>query len=156
MKDYDLPNDYILAVKELSDNKTDRRFLNHAHEHARLLANLMIGAANEGTPVMIYNESLLDSVYFDAIKETKAQVTAVVEKQPSTKMVDLFKKKGFTLKILNDGEKIDYPHFFVAGTSFRYELDHDKAKAVANFNNAGDAAILSGIFSQIEKKAKAA
>ena len=45
-------------------------------------------------------------------------------------------------------------HFFLVGdSSYRYETNHEKVKAVANFNNKDMGKILSMIFSDKQKKA---
>ncbi|KAF3977132.1 MAG: hypothetical protein HFP77_09040 [Methylococcales symbiont of Iophon sp. n. MRB-2018] len=136
--------EYKEAIIKLSDNHQNQRFLNDSIAHAELLATLMIGIAEINDDVIIYSGSLLPSCFRLGLSKTKSENVRIVldDKEAATKEKEKFKDdKNIQIK-LKDSSKADEAHFFVAGESFRLEIDHGKAKAVANFNDRDAISIL--------------
>ncbi|MDP2382446.1 MAG: hypothetical protein Q8N00_06555 [Nitrospirota bacterium] len=124
--------EYREAVIKMADEHRNERFLNDSPEHAKLLADLMIGRAEEADEVSIYSKSLPMFCYADALRNCKSQNIRVILDDASGRAElpeDLSSRMKIRILDIADGA-----HFFTAKDSFRLEMDHEKAKAVANFN----------------------
>lgn len=126
--------EWLEAVTKLSENKTERRFLNDSADHAKVLIDLMIGKSQEQDDVMIYCGELKPSCFGDALQSAKGHIRIVLDDQKGFSVIRTLPQEvqnRIQAKLLNEK---DGSHFFVAGTAMRYELSHDEATAVANFN----------------------
>ncbi|KAF3982073.1 MAG: hypothetical protein HFP81_01930 [Methylococcales symbiont of Hymedesmia sp. n. MRB-2018] len=140
--------EYEEAIIKLSDNHQNQRFLNDSIAHAELLATLMIGRAKINDDIIIYSGGLPPSCFSLGLNGTKSTNVRIVldDKDAATKEEEKFKDNpGVQIK-LKDPSKANEAHFFVAGESFRLEIDHGKAKAVANFNDHDAVSILKDRF----------
>lgn len=127
--------EYEAAVTKFADEKKNQRFLNDSRDHARLLAKLMIGRTNEYDDVLIYSKCLPASCFGDALKHSKSgNIRIILDDAGMAKEIDNLPREVNDRIKLRIFEGVDGAHFFVAGNSFRLEIDHDNAKAVANFN----------------------
>lgn len=128
-------DEYRDAVTKLADNKTDRRFLNDSGEHATLLANLMIGRSQADDEVLIYSGELVPAYFENALISAKGKIRILVDDKKGLSVIDnLPKDVRSKIQIKQISAEKDSNHFFVSGKAMRYELSHDKATAVANFN----------------------
>lgn len=139
--------EYEAAVTKLADEHKNQRFLNDSHNHASLLAELMIGRADEYDNVLIYTKSLPSSCFGDALKQSKSKnIKIILEDESGKEEIEKLSTEDrdrIKSRIL---KAADGAHFWVAGSSFRLEIDHDKAKAVANFNDPEAIQILEARF----------
>ena len=142
--------EYEAAVTKFADEHKNQKFLNDSHNHASLLAGLMIGRADEHDEVLIYSKSLPSYCFGDALKNCKSRNVRILldDSSGADDLNNLSEedKKRITFRILKvaDGE-----HFWISGDSFRLEIDHDKARAVANFNDPEAIKILQSRFEKL-------
>lgn len=142
--------EYEAAVTRFADEHKNQKFLNDSHHHASLLAELMIGRATEHDDVLIYSKSLPQTCFGDALEHSKSRNIRIVLDdalgQEEIKKLSLVNQERIKHKVLttNDGA-----HFWIAGDSFRLEMDHDKAKAVANFNDPEAVQVLRARFEKL-------
>lgn len=142
--------EYESAVTKLADEHINQRFLNDSHDHAKLLAKLMIGRASENDEVLIYSRSLPPSCFGEALRHSKSENIRII-------LDDEIGKEEISKLSIDDGGRIksqvlgvpDGAHFWVAGNSFRLEIDHGNAKAVANFNDPVAIQILKARFEKL-------
>lgn len=143
--------EYKAAVTKFSDDHKNQRFLNDSIAHAELLATLMIGRAETEDEVAIYSGKLPSSCFGTGLSNTKSgNVRIIIDDKEAaveeiTKLKDNLKSR-IHFKVLSNA---DGAHFFVAGDSFRLEIDHGNAKAVANFNDLDAVGILKSRFEQL-------
>lgn len=130
--------EYFKAVVAAKAGSIDKRFLNDSLSHAKLLADLMIGEAGTDDDVRIYSGALSRECYDEALRSSKAQSIRILVDDAEAARINFEKiRQGIDSKIdvrVYD-QKTHYPHFFVAGNSFRLELSDEDATAVANFND---------------------
>lgn len=142
--------EYRDAVTKLAEERKNQRFLNDSPEHAKLLAELMIGRSDENDDVLIYSEKLPLSCFGDALNNSKSAKIRVLLDDVSG--VEEIKKLSpevssrITSRVLKGP---DGSHFFLTKNSFRLEIDHAKAKAVANFNDPEAIHILRSRFESL-------
>ena len=127
-------SEYRKAVTELADKKEDRRFLNDSSDHAKLLIELMIGRAKTGDEVLIYSGKLKAECYRESLINSSATIRVLLDDTAGESIItalpsDLQNRIECRIVKNKDGN-----HFFIAGSAMRFELDHDDATAVANFN----------------------
>lgn len=133
-----LPQEYIDAVTKLSEEKTNRRFLNDSGEHAKLLIDLMIGKSKPGEEVSIYSGELKACCFGDALKTAQGDIRVLLDDEAGLSVISSLPedvKKRVEYRLVNNK---DQSHFFIAGTAMRFERNHDDATAVANFNEPED------------------
>lgn len=140
--------EYEAAVTKYADEHKNQRFLNDSHSHANLLANLMIGRTSECDDILIYSKSLPLSCFGDALSNSKSKNIRIILDDASggEQIKNLPQKDRISVRVLNT---IDGAHFWVAGDSFRLEIDHDNAKAIANFNDPEAIEILRARFEKL-------
>jgi hypothetical protein len=128
--------EYKAAVTKLAHEQKNQRFLNDSPDHAKLLAKLMIGRAKENDDVLIYSKSLPSFCYDDALQDSKSHnIRVILEDESGVAVIDNLPE---AVKAHVEHRVLATPngaHFWVAGKSFRLELDHQKAKAIANFSD---------------------
>lgn len=144
--------EYKAAVTKLSDDHKNQKFLNDSLAHAELLATLMIGKAGANDKVAIYSGNLPSACFSSGLSTTKStDIRIILDNKAAAEEIKKYLPNlegRIKLKVLNE---IDGAHFFVAGESFRLEIDHGKAKAVANFNDPDAVDILSSRFEKLWK-----
>lgn len=142
--------EYEAAVIKFADEHKNQKFLNDSHNHASLLAGLMIGRASECDDVLIYSKSLPSYCFGDAIKNSKSRnIRILLDDASGTAEINKLSSEDqerIKTRVLNNA---DGSHFWIAGDSFRLEIDHDKAKAVANFNDPEAIQILRARFERL-------
>lgn len=141
--------EYEAAVTKYADEHKNQRFLNDSHSHANLLANLMIGRTSECDDVLIYSKSLPSSCFGDALSNSKSKnIRIILDDASGRERIEALPQNQdrFQVRVLNT---IDGAHFWVAGDSFRLEIDHDNAKAIANFNDPEAIKILRARFENL-------
>lgn len=143
--------EYRTAVTALADNKENRRFLNDSSDHAKLLADLMIGRAKKGEEVLIYSGAMRDGCFVDALKSFKGTARILLDSSDGLGVINGFSKEICERIQAQVLEKRDGNHFFVAGASFRYEMDHNDATAIANFNEPATVEKLKDRFESLWK-----
>jgi hypothetical protein len=130
--------EYIEAVTKLAKNKTNRRFLNDSGDHAKLLIDLMVGNSQEGDDVLIYSGELKQSCFEDALKTGKGNIRILLDDIKGLSVIEKLPESSRNRIEIKQIQEKDGNHFLVSGTSVRYELSHDDATAVANFNEPID------------------
>lgn len=142
--------EYEAAVTKFANEHKNQRFLNDSHNHANLLANLMIGRADECDDVLIYSKILPSSCFGDALSNSKSEnIRIILDDNGGREEIENLPQKDqdrISVRVLN---AIDGAHFWVAGDSFRLEIDHDNAKAIANFNDPEAIKILRARFEKL-------
>lgn len=131
----DLPADYVLAIAALADKHENRRFLNDSDLHAQLLIECMIGNALADDEVRIYSGAL--KCFPDALNSTQSNsVRVLVDDYNEAKAIveQLSGPQKNKITIFQVAKKQNNHFFTVGGRAFRYEMDHGKATALANFN----------------------
>lgn len=125
-----LKQEYIDEITGLADANENRRFLNDSTVHADLLIRLMVGRAQTGT--LIYTGSLPEESYREALAVAQGRIRILADDEDGAAWV----REAFPDKVELQAPKQPIgDHFFVVdGRSFRLELDHGKATALANFN----------------------
>ena len=152
-----VPLEYVNAAATAQEKQLNMRFLNDSHDYAKLLADLMIGRATTRHDVAIFTRGLDRSCYVDALKDTQANKVRVVAQDASVVQSNLAllpaeARNRIEVRIQPEIQTAESEaHFFVAGKSYRYELDHTKATAVANFNDALSTQNLMGKFNALWK-----
>lgn len=142
--------EYEAAVTKFANEHKNQKFLNDSHNHASLLADLMIGRTNEQDDVLIYSKSLPSSCFGDALAHSKSRnIRIILEDESGVEEINKLSVENkerieFRLLKIADGA-----HFWIAGDSFRLEINHDKAKAVANFNDPEAIQILETRFEKL-------
>lgn len=133
----DFNEQYIKAVTELADTKTNRRFLNDSSEHAKLLSNLMIGRAGREDEVFIYSGALGHQCFNQSLLLCQAEkIRILLDEAAGQSVIDAMPdnvKSRIELRIVPQKNRWNH-HFFVAGTAYRYEKDHQDTTAISNFN----------------------
>ncbi|MBF0093518.1 MAG: hypothetical protein HQL34_03130 [Alphaproteobacteria bacterium] len=120
--------EWIAAVRQSAKDKTNRRFLNDSIHYTKILAETMIRPATQS--VDIYSGSLDRTCYEDAVVNVKCAVRILVDDLQAANWA----KAGDNVTIKKAPRDMG-EHFFIAdGAAFRFELDHNKAMAIANFN----------------------
>lgn len=135
---YGIPNEegYISDLLGYMYTRKDHYFLNDSLGHATLLADLMIGAAEKY--VLIYTGSLAEECYKFAIDslDESVKIFVLYDKEPSH--IWWSDKPQITAVLAKSRPQLkngNVNHFFVVdGKAFRYEIDHSKATASANFS----------------------
>lgn len=129
--------EYIDAVTALADKKENRRFLNDSSEHAKLLANLMIGRKTDSDDCVIYSGSLPLSCFKDAIIAAHGKIRVLVDDEANIEALEKeipdFEHK-LEIRKIAQRHASQINHFFVCGSAFRYEMNHSHATAISNFN----------------------
>ena len=136
--EYGIPNEegYISDLLSYMYKRKDHYFLNDSLGHATLLADLMIGAAEKY--VLIYTGSLAEQCYKFALNslDESVKIYVLYDKAPSHNWWDgkhQIQAIMATSRPQIKNENVN--HFFVVdGQAFRYEIDHSKATASANFS----------------------
>lgn len=127
--------EYRKAVTALADTKENRRFLNDSCEHAKDLANLMVGRAQSDDESLIYSGELGKGCFNDALTTSKGKIRILLDDRKGIAVVKSLPKgvqDRIEVRIVEQQPRGN--HFFVSGQSFRYETDHVDSTAVANFN----------------------
>jgi len=144
-----LPEDYILAIAGLAENAEPRRFLNDSDVHAELLIECMVGGAIEANEVRIYSGGLKKKCYFDPLNLTHSRMIRILVddlKVGESVINSLTETQRKKISIRHVAKKFPHHFFTVGDQSFRYELDHRKASAIANFNEPDTTAKLNARF----------
>jgi len=143
-------DEYRDAVTRLADEQKNQRFLNDSHDHAKLLAELMIGRADENDDVLIYSQKLPVACFGDALRSSKStNIRVLLDDQRGDEEIQNLPvevKSRIKSRVL---PAPDGAHFFISKNSFRLEIDHSKAKAVANFNDPEAIHILRSRFENL-------
>lgn len=126
--------EYRKAVTELAEKKENRRFLNDSSDHAKLLIELMVGRAQESDEVIIYSGSLKAECFDESLRATAATIRILLDDAKGIDVIDALPPDVRSRVQVRVVRTKDGNHFFVAGSAVRYELSHDDATAVANFN----------------------
>jgi hypothetical protein len=138
--------EYLQAVTNLADKEVNRRFLNDSSAHAKLLACLMIGRTKVGEDALIYSGGLGKGVFDDAFKDAQGSIRVLLDSGEGIEIIKSLPDEVKRRIEVKKTAKASKNHFFVAGNSFRYELNHDSATAVANFNEPETVAKLQTLF----------
>lgn len=147
--------EYAAAVTKLADEHVNQRFLNDSHDHANLLSGLMIGRTKEYDDVLIYSNSLPFSCYGDALKRAgSGNIRIILEDASSAEEIKNLSTDHPDCIHYRVLDTTDGAHFWIAGSAFRLEMDHDKAKAIANFNDPEAIKILRERFEKLWAIAK--
>lgn len=133
--------EYFKAVVAAKAGSINKRFLNDSLSHAKLLADLMIGEASTDDDVRIYSGALSRECYDEALRSSKAKSIHILVDDANAAQINLKKIRkdidsNICVRVYD--QKTHYPHFFVAGNSFRLELSCEDATAVANFNDQSE------------------
>lgn len=125
--------EYREAAAQRRVNHIDARIRNDTPEHAKILAEFMIGAAGADEEVYVYSGKLPEAIYGDWLKKTKAQAIHI--------LVDDSSGLGWLMEFADarfNVARISIPrsnHFFcTTGGCFRFEHDPETAAAEANFH----------------------
>jgi hypothetical protein len=160
---YQIPQEdaYIASLREYQRTMKDSPFMNDSQGHATLLADMMVGSADDY--VLIYSRCLYRPVYEFALSNIS----------PSVKVRLLYgtilnETERWWEYLISNGKDIiaNYlssppiykkevvHHFFICdGVSVRYEISDEKTTAVANFNMPKVAKTLTKIFAESWKSA---
>ncbi|MDO8811901.1 MAG: hypothetical protein Q7J38_07740 [Gallionella sp.] len=141
--------EYRVAVTALATNKENRRFLNDSCEHAKLLADLMIGCAQNDDETVIYSGELGKDCFENALVSSQGKVRILLDNKSGNEIINSLPEN---VKARIEVRMIKHPcdeHFFVSGNSFRYETDHEESTAVANFNEPETAIKLKALFNNM-------
>lgn len=152
---------YEEDVRALANGRVDKRFLNDSADHAKIIAEVMLGAST-AEECLIYSGGLTKDCYGQALEKFNGQrVRVIVEQEQSVETVKrdyapLLASRKLLLKVLfnQDGHFDEINHFFVSGDSFRYELDHPNARAISNFNEPETAQQLKANFEKMWEVSK--
>jgi hypothetical protein len=126
--------EYRKAVTELAEKNENRRFLNDSRDHAKLLIDLMVGRSQENDEVLIYSGELKTECFGDSFQNAKGKIRVVLDSAKGLEVIAALPpalRNRIEPRILKEP---DGNHFLVAGRAMRFELSHDDATAVANFN----------------------
>lgn len=154
-----LPEAYITAIVDLAENDIDRRFLNDSDVHASLLIDCMIGESVETDEIRIYSGTLRAECFEDVLRASKNhKIRILVEEYPKAIKVLESLSLGPTdmthIELLSVAEKSNN-HFYTVGEKhFRFETNHERASAVANFNEPETVAKLNARFDEMWESAK--
>lgn len=142
--------EYRDAVTALATNKENRRFLNDSCEHAKLLAELMVGRAqNDNEDTVIYSGELGKDCFNNALVTSQGKVRILLDNKSGNEIINsLPENVRARIEVRMTKHPCD-EHFFVSGNSFRYETDHEKSTAVANFNEPETANKLKALFNNM-------
>lgn len=149
---YQIPNEenYIAALLTYMYKRQDHYFLNDSIGHATLLADMMIGAAEKY--VLIYTGSFNEQCYKYAVDNLPDSVKVRVLFQDNSAKRWWTNNQNIiahntSIPLSLNGNEIN--HFFVVdGKAFRYEIDHLKSTASANFSQPEVCEGLTSIFSE--------
>lgn len=149
----DLPHDYVKAIFDYSINSVNRRFLNDSGIHAKLLIEVMLDSGKPDDEIRIYSGSLNADCYPDALSHTESTKIKILVDDIAAGEIVLNKLDPSVMKkieIRKSGDKDHTNHFYTVGQKcFRYELDHGKATAIANFNEPTSASTLNDRFDKM-------
>lgn len=172
--------EYCKLVDECVTNKSDATIANGKPEHARYLikslfdqasnqiklytGNLAIEANNGNGSIPVYGWDILIQSVIDFLSDKKGKLSIVVQKNlDSGKEHPLIKEiKSANLEnqvdIRTVSDNSDYnglnSHFLVADNSaYRLEIDEEKIRAIANFNDSKMSSRLNGVFDVLYKNA---
>jgi hypothetical protein len=145
----EIPRDYIEELIKLGENCEAHKFLIEHERYTELLVDCMIGAAQEDDEICIYSGTLTSKCYKDALNTTLSRRIRI--------LVDTLPEAKATIDSLapSQRDKIKYcpvgltksDHFFTVGSSwFRYELNHGKTRAMANFGDSETVTALNARF----------
>lgn len=147
--------EYKAAITMWANERNEKRFLNDSCDHAQLLASLMIGRSDRDDDVLIYSKNLPTSCFSEALVNSKSNnIRIVVENEGAVKEIknlpeELQKRINCRVAKVAEGA-----HFWIAGDSFRLEMDHEKATAIASFNDPEAIAKLRMRFDRLWANAK--
>jgi hypothetical protein len=149
-------SNYSDAVRALAINKTDKRFLNDSAAHAKIIAEFMLGNSTSDD-CQIYSGRLVKECYGDALSKFSGNKIRVIIDHTSASdtikedFADLIASKKLSVRILNNANSQfdNVNHFFITGSGYRYELDHDQARAISNFNEPTTTEKLKVIFEKM-------
>lgn len=151
-----LPKDYVVAIVDFAEKHVDRRFLNDSNLHAQLLVECMIGNAAESDVVRIYTGELKAECYKSILEATSSRDIRILADDIDAvnlviKDIDHGSRKIEALPI---AEKIANHFYTVGNRSFRFEIDHGVATAIANFNEPKTVEKLTSRFDAMWKAAQ--
>jgi hypothetical protein len=131
-------DEYKATVLALATAKTDKRFLNDSSNHATLLIELMFDNAID-EDIIIYSGALPSSCFTASLKKTKAKtIRVVLDDAMGLDVISALPtevQQRITARVIpSEFKGVRGNHFYIAGNAIRYELNHDEATAVANFN----------------------
>lgn len=161
---------YRRLVEDLAKDRTDRRIPNGEPGHARILVTEMLKNAEEGVRVFsgsfnkeVYGEPRLLEAACSMLRRGKRLkvliqnddelalhplVAALANEKREHRSLVEFKKARGTYAAA------DAKHFAVMdGAAFRFEVNHEKCHAVANFNEPDVALVLRKTFESAFEKA---
>ncbi len=142
--------EYRAAITTWANERNTQRFLNDSCDHAQLLASLMIGRADKNDDVLIYSEKLPSSCFFEALSSSKSSnIRIVVENATGLEEIKKLPQDIQNRVACRLAKAADGAHFWIAGDAFRLELNHDKATAVASFNDPEAIAKLRSRFERL-------
>ena len=128
------PMSYEDAVRFIANNNVNRRFLNDANEHTKLVVELMVDHIKDGDEVLIFT-STLPAFYDVALQNPKCKFRIIVDNIDGLNAVRTLRSE-VSRRI--DCRFVSVPegkHFISLGSAYRMTVDHDsESLAVSNFN----------------------
>lgn len=129
--------EYTAAAKNRARGRIAQRIRNDSKAHANVLIETMIGLMP--TPedsVGIYSQSLPRDSYEKALRETNSGKVTILVDDPSNLswLNELPAEQQGKIKVHKISKARSNHFLFVSSGAFRFEVDHGKATAEANFN----------------------
>jgi len=149
-------------VKKYRKRKSPQVIHNASKKHAEILIrNLLQEALEKNENIKIVSGNLDDKFYNNLAEElgdclnAGIQVEVVVlnsrDLSGNRFAEKIRENSNGTLIQNNKDEEINFPHFVLVGENkFRSETNHNKARAIASFNNPSICETLSDIFEKIK------
>ena len=130
-------DEYRAAAENRAKNKIAQRIRNDSMAHAKVLIETMIGfMPTAGDSVGIYSGRLPKEAYEKSLRETNAkQVTILVDDSRDLEWLnDLPPPQKGRIKVFQIAKPRPNHFLFVSSGAFRFEIDHKRSAAEANFN----------------------
>lgn len=160
-------------VSQCQRHGIDRSIENSAWDHALILFVYLLKDAVEKNKDIKIVSGNLNSIFYDEVyRRAKEYFLKIPQKSLKIEVIVLNNKNDFidnefSRFIKNHGGLIRYiksdisgydgPHFMLVGKdAYRVEVDHEKTKALANFNNSKVGNMLHLLFGELRERTIAA
>lgn len=155
---------FISLIEECRKGKKNRIIHNASKDHAFALFSSLIDEARKtkedvriisGNLDRDFYAKLADSITTcmdDGVKVSVSVVSHEFDVDANTFAQAVKKHENGKLFVSPNDLEVEGPHFLVVGENkFRLELDHDQAKAIANFNDPKVGKTLVNVFNRISQ-----
>lgn len=144
-----LGKSYVEALLRWAEERSTDRFLNDSTDHARLVALLTIGKAQQ--TVDIFTDALIPDCYkpaFENLKNSNTEIRILAETPSKADWVRQL-IPNVQIRLAPRDSKLTSHFFVVDGCAFREEINHDLKTARASFNDPEKVKELHRLFNAV-------